>query len=322
MGDAMRWMVMGAGATGGYFGGRLAQAGRDVTFIARGEHLAALRSRGLVVQSRLGDFTVAACATDDPAPSGIVDVVLFAVKSYDTELAAEAIAPAVGPHTAVLCVQNGVDNEERLAARFGAERVLGGATRIEATILEPGVIAHRSPFARFDFGTWKGPAGDRERAILDDLRGAGIDAELSDDGRRVVWEKFLILCAGAALTSLTRAPYGEVFACEDSRALLRQALEEIAAVGTARGVDLVSSPGVDRAMAMLGGLPPTMRTSMQNDLEAGRRIELEALCGTVVRYGRESGVPTPVHSFVYAALKPASLAAERAYRERASQPAG
>jgi 2-dehydropantoate 2-reductase len=208
---------MGAGATGGYFGGRLASAGIDVTFVARGAHLAALQSGGLRIQSPLGDLTHPVTAIGDPAQAGPADVILFAVKSYDTREAAEAIAPAVGPDTAILCIQNGVENEELLSARFGAERVLGGATRIEAVLAEPGVIAHRSPFARFDFGPWSVAGTTREHAILDDLLSARVMAALHEDGRRVVWEKFLFLCAMAALTSVTRSPIGQVIACPESR---------------------------------------------------------------------------------------------------------
>lgn len=309
----MRWAIMGAGATGGYFGGLLARAGADVTFIARGAHLAALRARGLRVQSARGNFSLPVRATDDPPGMRTADVVLFAVKSYDTEAAADAITPIVGPHTAVLCVQNGVDNEERLAGRFGPERVLGGATRIEAILWEPGVVAHLSPFARLAFGPWSGPPGEREQGILAALQGTGIDAELSDDGRRVVWEKFLFLCPMAAVTSVTRAPIGEVLACPETRALFRQAVAEVAAVAAARDVDLGGDAAVESMMSLVAGLPAGMRSSMQRDLEAGRRIELEALSGTVVRYGREAGIPTPAHAFVYAALKPAALAAEGAH---------
>lgn len=308
----MRWLVMGAGATGGYVGGRLAAAGIPVTFVARGAHLAALQEHGLRLHSRLGDLHLPVHATDRPADTGPVDVVLFAVKSYDTEAAMTQVADAVGPDTAILCIQNGVDNEERLATRFGAERVLGGAIRIEATIAAPGVIVHSSPFARLEFGPWAGPAGPREQTMLADLTRAGIDAALVEDARRAVWEKFLFLCPAAGVTSVTRATIGEVLSCPESRELFRQAVAEVAAVAAARGVDL-GDDAVARTMAFVDGLPPAMRTSMQRDVEQGRRIELDALSGTVVRYGQAAGVPTPAHAFLYAALRPAALAAERAY---------
>jgi 2-dehydropantoate 2-reductase len=309
----VRWLVMGAGATGGYFGGRLAEAGIDVTFIARGAHLAALQSVGLRIQSPLGDLTQPVTATSDPAGAGPVDVILFAVKSYDTHQAAGALVPAVGPDTTILCVQNGVENEDVLAARFGPERILGGATRIEAALAAPGVIAHRSPFARFDFGPWSGPSGKREQAILDDLLAARVTAALHEDGRRVVWEKFLFLCAIAALTSVTRSSVGQVVACAESRELLSAAMTEIVSVAAKRGVDLGGEQAVAQLMQFVGTVPPAMRSSMQNDLEAGRRFELESLSGAVVRLGREAGVATPVHTFVYAALKPALMAAEKAH---------
>lgn len=309
----MRWLVMGAGATGGYFGGRLAEAGIDVTFVARGAHLSALQSGGLRINSPLGDRALAVTATSDPSGAGPVDVVLFAVKSYDTEQAAASLGAAVGPNTAILCIQNGVENEDLLSARFGAERVLGGATRIEAALTGPGVIAHRSPFARFDFGPWSAAPTARERAILDDLRAAKITAELHENGRAVVWEKFLFLCAMAALTSVTRSPVGEVVACPESREMLGAAMREIVAVASGRGVDLGGDEAVARLMEFVNTVPPAMRSSMQNDLEAGRRFELESLSGAVKRLGKEAGVATPVHSFVYTALKPALLRAERAH---------
>lgn len=312
----MRWLVMGAGATGGYFGGLLARAGSDVTFVARGAHLAALRAGGLRVRSPLGEFALPVRATDDPAAAGAADVVLFAVKSYDTEPAMAAVAPAVSDRTAILCIQNGVDNEDVLAARFGPERILGGATRIEATLVEPGVVAHLSPFARLSFGAWTGAAGPREHAILAALAAAGVDATLSDDACRSVWEKFLFLGPAAGVTGVTRASLGEVAACPESRDLYRAAVMEVAAVAAARGVDL-GGAAVDSAVAAIQSLPPAMRTSFQRDLEAGRRIELEALVGVVSRYGRAAGVPSPVHDFIYAALRPAALAAERARTEAA-----
>lgn len=308
----MRWLVMGAGATGAYVGGRLTAAGVPVTFVARGAHLAALREHGLRLHSRLGDLHLPVHATDRPADAGVVDVVLFAVKSYDTEAAMALVADAVGPDTAILCIQNGVDNEERLAARFGAGRVLGGAIRIEATIAAPGVIVHSSPFARLEFGPWVGTVGPRERAVLADLTRAGLDAALVDDAHRAVWEKFLFLCPAAGVTSVTRASIGEVLACPESRELFQQAVSEVAAVAATRGVNL-GEDAVARTMAFVDGLPPAMRTSMQRDVDQGRRIELDALSGAVVRYGRAAGVPTPAHAFLYAALRPAALAAERAH---------
>ena len=308
----MRWLIMGAGATGGYFGGLLARAGGDVTFVARGRHLEALQRDGLHVRTPDRDFTLPVRATGDPAAAGIADVILFAVKSYDTEPAAIAVQRNVGPQTAILCLQNGVDNEERLATRFGDERVLGGATRIEATMPEPGVVQRLSPFARLAFGAWAGPAGARERAILEVLRAAAIDASLHDDARRVIWDKFLFLSPLAAITAVTRAPIGEVLARAETRDLYRQAVAEAAAVAAARGVDLGGEAAVEGVLTTAAGLPPGMRTSMQRDLVAGRRIELDALCAVVVRYGRDAAVPTPAYAFVYAALLPAAHAAEGA----------
>lgn len=299
----MRIVVMGAGGVGGYYGGRLAQAGEDVWFVARGRHLAALRERGLRVRSTKGDFELHPVqATDDPGTIPTpVDLVLFCVKSWDTEAAAAAIRPIVGPETGVLTLQNGVENEDRLAAVFGAERVLAGTTQIETTIAEPGLIAHTSPFAKIRFGEWTDGRSPRVVRILAAFERAGVDAEIVDDSRRALWEKFLFLAATAGLTSLTRGTVGEVRGHPLTRELLVEALAEIGAVARARGIALPPDAEA-KALAFIDSVPFGMKSSMQRDLERGSRLEVDALSGAVVRLGREHGVPTPVHFTIYAAL--------------------
>jgi len=302
---------MGAGATGGYFGALLARGGEEVAFVARGEHLAAMRAGGLRVRTPEEEFSVSARATNDPADIGMVDAVLFAVKSYDTAGAAEACAPLVGASTAVICIQNGIDNEDALAARFGAAAVLGGSTRIEASVLAPGVVQRHSGFQRLDFGPWDGEVTDRERGLLAVMERCGVDAHLDADVRRIKWEKFLLLCPMAMVTSVTRAEVGAVRSIPETRDLFAAAVREVVEVAAAAGVDLGGDSAVERILATLDAVPSSMKTSMLRDLERGRRIELDAFGGALRRAGRAHGVPTPVHDLLYAALRPAALAAER-----------
>jgi len=301
---------MGAGGIGGYFGARLARAGESVAFIARGEHLRAIQARGLAVKSVGGDFGVTAPATDDPrrVPDlvGPVDLVLFCVKSYDTETAAEAIAPIVGPAAAVLCLQNGVVNEETLARRFGAGRVLGGVVYGFAVIEAPGVIRHTQG-GRIVFGELDGGSNPRAAEFLDAGRRAGFPIERASDVRTALWEKYLMIAALSGMTALTRRPIGDIRACPESRAMYRMILEELAALAKAEGVTL---PGdaVERSLAAADGLEPDSYSSLYHDLVQGRRLELEALQGHAVRLGARHGIPTPALFAVYAALRPAALA--------------
>jgi 2-dehydropantoate 2-reductase len=315
----MRWVVMGAGATGGYFGGQLARANADVTFVARGDHFAALESRGLEIYSATGRRMIDVRAVDHPARAERADIILLAVKCYDLEPAIEQIEPLVGPETRVLCIQNGVDAPAMAARRYGAARILGGLTRIEAVLLAPGVIGHFSSFAKFAFGAWQGANDLFEAAVFAELRAAGIDCELSADVRRAVWDKMLTLCPLAASTSITRATLGEILACKETRALHVGAIDEVVAVARAVGVDLGADAGM-RALSRHESLVPETRASMARDLEAGRRIELDQLSGTVVRLGQELGIATPIHSMIYAALKPAALAAIERYGTAGHRP--
>ena len=302
----MRTAVMGTGALGGFFGGLLARAGEDVTFIARGKHLGAIRERGLAIRSeRVGDFALAVRATDDPGEVGPVDFVFFGVKTYDLEVAAEQMRPLVGPDTVVLPVQNGADIAERLGRVVGPERVLGGLTWVGGTIEAPGVIVQNASSGptMLSFGELAGGTSPRVERLLELFGRAGIAAELHPDIRVPLWQKFVAVCANGGMTALTRLPLGPILACPESRAMYRAAMEEVAAVARACGVGLPDEVA-DRMFAVMSGYPPTMRASMAYDLEAGRRLELEALNGTVVRLGQERGVPTPWNAAIYAALKP------------------
>lgn len=300
----MRIAVMGAGGVGGYFGARLAQAGHDVAFVARGAHLAAMRERGLTVRSALGDVHLPSpVATDDPAALSPVDIVLFAVKLWDTEPAAQAIRPLIANGGVVVPFQNGVDSVERIGAIVGAERVMGGVAQIAATIAEPGVIGHTGTMARLRFGPVLAAQRPVADALLAACNGAGIDAELVAEIRRALWEKFVFLAAFSGLTSVARQPIGVLRVDADMRNVLEAAMREAWAVGRAQGIALADD-FVAQLMSFADGLPAEMRSSMLNDLVAGNRLEAPWLCGAVARMARAAGIPAPVHSTLYAALKP------------------
>ena len=300
----MRVTVMGSGGTGGYFGGLLARAGEDVTFVARGAHLEAMRKSGLTVRSRLvGDFSVKARATDDPAESGPADLVLFCVKAYDTESAAERLRAAVGPDTVILPVQNGIDSAERIGRIVGDAHVIGGLAGVSSVVAAPGVIEHRAGPDLIQLGELDGRASARTERIAEVLRQAGLKAQVRLDIRVGLWEKFVLICGLSGLTALTRLPLGAVLACPETRTLFRQAMEETQAVGQATGVP-VPSDHAGKMMKFFEGSDPAIRGSLYYDLAAGRRLEIETLNGTVVRLGQERGVPPPANFALYAALKP------------------
>ncbi len=307
----MKIAVMGSGGVGGYFGGLLARNGEEVTFIARGAHLEAIQRNGLEVQSVPGDFRVRAAATHDPASVGPVDLVFFAVKGYDTEAAGEQIRPLVGPGTTILCVQNGVDNEEKLERLLGAGRVLGGVVHILSTIAAPGVIRQTAGPRTLKLGELDGRVTSRAERLLDVFKRAGILVELSAQIQVDLWEKFLFICAQGGVTALARLSIGEILACPETTALYRGVMAEIAAVGRARRVRLPED-AVERAMTFARSLQPHMRSSLAHDLNQGNRLEVESLAGAVVRYGREAGVPTPLNFAIYASLKPYHEKAEAA----------
>lgn len=300
----MRIAVMGAGGTGGYFGGLLTRAGEDVAFIARGPHLQALRSHGLTVKSRLaGEFTLAVTATDDPSEVGPVDFVLFCVKTYDTATAAAQTRPLIGSKTVVLSVQNGIDNAERIAQVVGSGPVIGGVAYVFATIEAPGIIAQTAGPGKILFGELTGGTSSRTERLLSMFRRAGIAAELRTDIHVALWEKFLNICAASGVTTLTRLPIGAILACPETRAFFRGTMQEADAVARASAIPLPSGC-VDQLWAFFATLEPGARGSMSHDLAAGRRLELESLNGTVVRLGRQYGIATPFNFAIYAALKP------------------
>jgi 2-dehydropantoate 2-reductase len=299
----MRIAVMGSGGVGGYFGGRLAAAGQDVSFIARGAHLAALRQRGLAIRSALGDATIApAQATDDPASLGPVDLVIFTVKLYDTEAAAEAIRPLIGPETGVVTFQNGIAGTEVLSAKLGAEHVIGGVAKIAAVIAEPGVIRHTGTMAELVFGELNGSASARVAALAAALDAAGVQHTVSDDFGREIWDKMVFLSTFAGLTSLVRLPIGPIRGDPETRALLRAGLAEALAVARAGGSGLPENLA-DQILERIDRLPFEMKSSMLQDLESGRQLELGWLSGAIARMGRDLGIPTPTHELIATALK-------------------
>ena len=300
----MRIAVMGAGGVGGYFGAKLAQAGHDVAFVARGRHLAAMRERGLTVTSANGDVRLPKpVATDDPATLGRTDIVLFAVKLWDTESAAEAVRPLVAQGGVVVPFQNGVGSVERIGAMVGAGHVMGGVAQIAATIAAPGVIAHTGTMARLRFGPVLSAQQPAAEALLAACRSAAIDVELVADIRRALWEKFVFLAAFSGLTSVARQPVGVLRTDPELRGTLEAAMREAWAVGRAQGVALADD-FVAQLMQFTDGLPSEMKSSMLNDLVAGNRLEAPWLCGDVTRMAAAAGVPAPVNATLYAVLKP------------------
>ena len=299
----MKIAIVGAGGVGGYFGAKLAQSGADVTFIARGAHGAAIREKGLRVYSPNGDVLVhPAKAMSDPAMIGKVDVVMFCVKLWDVESAAEACRPLVGPDTAVICFQNGVDAEDRAAAILGAEHVVGGVAAIAALIEAPGTIRHTGTMAWLKYGEMDRRDSPRLEAFDAACRKAGFEASLSPDITVDIWRKFAFLAPFAGATGATRMPIGPILADADTRRLFADLIAETVAVGRARGARLEN--GIeDKQLAFAAGLPAEMKASMLGDLERGNRLELDWLTGAVVRLGREHGVATPVSDTIYAILK-------------------
>jgi len=300
----MRIAIMGTGAVGGYFGAFLARAGHDVTFIARGAHLAAIRARGLEVTGPRGDYSVRpAKATDDPATVGPVDVVLFCVKLYDTESAARAIAPMVRDGGVCISLQNGVDAQERMGGILGHDKVMGGLAFVSGVIEAPGVIRYVSNMSSIRFGETDGSQSARGIAFRDACVAAGFEADFVTDIRAAQWQKFVGLASNAAMTCLVRQPAGIVYHDPDLLKMAHDAFNEVMAVAKAQGID-VPADTADRLLEAHRNFPPGMYASMYHDLARGRPIELDSLSGLVVRKGRELGVPTPVHAFAYAALKP------------------
>jgi len=299
----MKIAAIGAGGVNGYFGARLQQAGNDVVFFARGRHLQALQSEGLKVRSPHGDCQLKVKVFEKPSEVGPVDLVMFAVKLWDTDSAAQSIRPLLAGGGVVIPFQNGVESIERLRAFFPKEQVLGGSAYIATRIAAPGVIEHIGQMARLQFG----PLVESQRAVaerfLSLLKEAKVNAEISDDIVRSNWEKFAFLVALSSVTAVARVPLGVVRADPDLRRLFEQAMRETWALGRARGVKLADD-FVEGRMKFAETLPHEMKASMAHDLEAGGKLEAPWLCGAVARMAREAGLEAPVNATVFAALKP------------------
>jgi 2-dehydropantoate 2-reductase len=300
----MRIAVVGAGGTGGYFGGLLARAGQDVTFIARGANLEALRVRGLTVESRLaGTFTLPVKATDNPSDLDPVDLILFCVKTYDTDAAAESIRRLIHPETMLLSLQNGIDNEERIARVTGHKSGIGAVAYIVSTIRAPGVVAQTAGPGKIVFGELGGKASQRTERLHEVLQGAGIAAEVHPNVRVAIWQKFLFICAFSGVTAVTRLPIGTILADPVTHSLFRGTSEEVEAVARASGIELPADC-VEQSITQAAEAEPWASSSLYRDLARGGRLELEGLNGEVVRRGGEHGIQTPLNFAIYAALRP------------------
>jgi 2-dehydropantoate 2-reductase len=303
----MRFAILGSGAVGGFYGARLARAGHDVTFIARGAHLAAIRERGLAIRSpSLEDFTVRAPAEEDTSRVGPVDVVVLAVKAYDNPGALPLLGPMIGADTSVLTLQNGVDSAQEVAAVVGEERVIGGTTYLATALSAPGIIEQTGTHRRIVFGEVFGSLprlSIRVRGIHDALAGADIQSDPVDDGRVPIWEKFIFLAALAGFTGASRLPIGPIWADPYVRAQFLEGCREIERIARAEGIN-VANDVVERVTTYVPGIPGTMRSSLLIDLSQGKRIEVEALQGSVVRRAARGGLPVPIMSTLYALLKP------------------
>lgn len=299
----MRIVIIGAGGVGGYFGARLIAAGEDVTFVARGAHLAALQSTGLRVESPKGDLHLQKVkATGDVHAIGQADVVLLTVKMYDLESAAETLTPLVGPDTVVVTLQNGVEAVDIVSTQVGREHVAGGVAYVAAVIAEPGLIRHTSLEALI-FGELDGRRSNRLVALETACQRAGVSARASDDIEVDLWSKFSRLSVFSGMTAVTRSPIGVLRSDPELLDMLASACEETALVARARGISLPETLMYD-IRQMVEDLPFHAKASMLEDLERGRRLELPWLSGAVVRLGREVGVPTPIHAFIATVLKP------------------
>ncbi len=295
----MKIAVMGSGGVGGFFGGRLANAGYDVSFIARGKHLAAMREHGLTIENPPQDNIHVANvrATDDPASIGPVDLVIVAVKLWDTEAAAKQIRPLVGPHTAVLSLQNGVIKDDILRREFGEQAVMGGVCYVATNISRPGTIHQTGTMQRIVVGEYGGGRSRRAAELHAAFVKAGVTAELSEDVTKSIWEKYVFLVALSATTTSMRSTLGPIRKNPQTRAFFLDLMREAVAVGRAHGVALPADYAESR-LPFADSLPATMTSSMHHDLERGNRLEVEWLSGGVVKLGEEKGVPTPCNRAV------------------------
>jgi 2-dehydropantoate 2-reductase len=302
----MKVVVIGAGGVGGYFGGRLATAGHEVAMVARGPHLAALREQGLRVRSVNGEFSVDVPVAEGASAFGPCDVVLFCVKAFDTESAAAGLAPVIGADTAVVSLQNGVDNEDQLSAVVGAEHVVGGAAFIFSTITEPGVVTHTGGPARIVFGERDNRRSDRVERLLAACRDAGIDADIAPDIGAVLWTKFAFICATAGMTASVRLALGDIREAPPAWKMFREIVTEVVQLARLEGVALAEDV-VERQMHFATGLAADSYSSLYHDLMTGRRMELDALHGSVVRRAERFGLEVPASRAVHAILAPWAL---------------
>jgi 2-dehydropantoate 2-reductase len=301
----MRFAILGSGAVGGYYGARLFQAGHDVTFIARGKHLEAIRARGLEIRSPLGDFVANAAAEEDTARVGRADCVLLATKAYDNDTALPTLPPMIGPSSTVLTLQNGVDSVDECAAVVGEGPVLGGSAYVATAVESPGVIVQTGTHQRIVFGevfTVGTTVSPRVAALRDAIAGAGIDVEAAPDARVPLWEKFMYLAPFAGFTGAARLPIGGIWTFPHVREMFYEGCQEVERVARAEGV-AVSPDRLAKIEGYMAELPPSTRSSLLIDLQQGKKIEVEALQGAVVRRGKKAGVPTPIHATLYAVLK-------------------
>jgi 2-dehydropantoate 2-reductase len=289
---------MGSGGLGGYFGARLVKGGADVTFIARGAHLAAMRESGLAIESTHDSFHLPSVkVTDHPATIGPVDLVLFGVKLWDTEAAARSLVPIIGPDTAVISFQNGVQKDDMLRPIVGDKAIMGGVGYVATTIARPGVIAQTGPMQRLIFGEYDGRRSKRAEAFLADCLAGGINAEISPDIRREIWQKYVFLVGLSGTTSAMRSPLGPIRSNPTTREFLLDLMKEVVAVGRAHGVALPEDFAEQR-LTFADSLHPDMIASMYHDLQHGKPLELKWLSGGVVDLGAKVGVPTPLNRAV------------------------
>jgi 2-dehydropantoate 2-reductase len=305
----MRIAIFGTGSVGGYFGGRLSQAGEDVVFIARGEHLNAMLTQGLRVDSINGDFSVQPIqATDDPSKIGKVDMVLVGVKAWQVPKAAEAMRPMIGPETFVLPLQNGLEAPAQLSEIVGDQHVLGGLCGLFCYVAGPGHIVHAGTDPFVKFGELDNHRSQRVERLLDTFIRAGVNAEIPPDIQVAMWMKFLLITVWSGMGAVTRSPVGIWRSLPETRRMAEQSLREIITVAAARDISLPEE-ALQTTMTMYDGLVPQSTASLQRDVMEGRPSELEAQIGAVVRFGQESNVATPQHTFIYRSLLPMELRA-------------
>jgi 2-dehydropantoate 2-reductase len=303
----MRLAILGSGAVGGYFGAKLARSGQEVTFVARGAHLEAIRSHGLQVKSdKLGDFTVHAPGESDTSRIGLVDAVLVAVKAYDNQTALPMLKPLVGPNTVVLTLQNGVDSVDEVAAVVGESHVLGGTTYVATALEAPGLIVQTGVHRSIIFGEVFGDCSrisSRVQNLADVLTAADIQVTPVADARVPIWDKFVYLVAFSGFTGAARLPIGQLWKSPQAREMFYATSREVAAIAKAEGVT-ISADRFDTLKQYMDNIPATTRSSLLIDLEQGKRIEVEALQGAAIRRAQARGVPTPIISVLYSVLKP------------------